>query len=502
MMSCVLASIGVLVPFPFYYWLWTYPSIWVSLVGKGRDPAKVMAQVSHLLKLIQFISLYSVSSISWPPPLFFWPLFLFGQFLNFRVYQLLGESGTYYGVRFGKNIPWVTEFPFGYISDPQYVGSIMSLLACLSWVPFQYIFLWVLGYMFMIKTNLIEQFTSQGEYFLSHVYLSSMTHHLVGVSQVQPSPRTFPSRLSSVRSPPSSFNLSLVRKLFCGITPSSFSANFLTLNTENRTKSSFKSKSSMAEVPVGKAKADLQIFDTEEDLSVSLAKYTAELSEKFTKERGAFTVVVSGGSLIKSLRKLVESPYVDSIDWAKWHVFWVDERVVPKDHDDSNYKLAYDGFLSKVPVPPGQVYAINDALSAEGAADDYETCLKQLVKIKVVDLLPASGFPKFDLMLLGMGPDGHVASLFPGHPLVNENKRWVTYIKDSPKPPPERITFTFPVINSAAKIAMVVVGAGKSDVVRRAVGSDTGSDMLPVQMVSPADGATTWFLDKDAASKL
>ncbi|KAF5182569.1 6-phosphogluconolactonase [Thalictrum thalictroides] len=258
----------------------------------------------------------------------------------------------------------------------------------------------------------------------------------------------------------------------------------------------------MAEVPVGKTKADLQIFDTEEDLSVSLAKYTAELSEKFTKERGAFTVVVSGGSLIKSLRKLVESPYFDSIDWAKWHVFWVDERVVPKDHADSNYKLAYDGFLSKVPIPPGQVYAINDALSAEGAADDYETCLKQLVKTKVVDLLPASGFPKFDLMLLGMGPDGHVASLFPGHPLLNENQRWVTYIKDSPKPPPERITFTFPVINSAAKIAMVVVGAGKSDVVRRAVGSDTGSDMLPVQMVSPAVGATTWFLDKEAASKL
>ncbi|PIA48195.1 hypothetical protein AQUCO_01400639v1 [Aquilegia coerulea] len=231
----------------------------------------------------------------------------------------------------------------------------------------------------------------------------------------------------------------------------------------------------MAEVPVGKAKPDLQIFDTEEYLSVSLANYTAELSEKFTKERGAFTVVLSVvlSSNLSGQMKLVESPYVDSIAWVKWHVFWVDERVVPKVHVDSNYKLAYDVFLSK-----------------------------QLVKTKVVDLLPASGFPKFDLMLLGMGPDGHVASLFPGHPLVNENQRWVTFMKDSPKPPPERITFTFPVINSAAKIAMVVVGAGKSDIVRRAVRSDTGSDVLLVQMVSPADGATTWFLDKEAASKL
>ncbi|XAR50468.1 Phosphatidyl-N-methylethanolamine N-methyltransferase [Bertholletia excelsa] len=146
----ILACIGVLIPFPYYYWLWTSPQTWVDLCGKGRDPSKVMARVSHALKLVQFLSLFSVSSLSWPPPLYFWPLFLFGQFLNFRVYQLLGESGTYYGVRFGKNIPWVTEFPFGVIKDPQYVGSIISLLACLSWVPFLYILLWVLGYVFMI----------------------------------------------------------------------------------------------------------------------------------------------------------------------------------------------------------------------------------------------------------------------------------------------------------------------------------------------------------------
>ncbi|RQO88531.1 hypothetical protein POPTR_003G182400v4 [Populus trichocarpa] len=109
-----------------------------------------MDYVSHFLKLLQFISLFSVSTLSWPPPLYFWPLFGFGQFLNFRVYQLLGEAGTYYGVRFGKNVPWVTEFPFGVIRDPQYVGSVLSLFACLSWVPFQYVLLWTLGYVFMI----------------------------------------------------------------------------------------------------------------------------------------------------------------------------------------------------------------------------------------------------------------------------------------------------------------------------------------------------------------
>ncbi|XP_042478689.1 probable 6-phosphogluconolactonase 4, chloroplastic [Macadamia integrifolia] len=251
-----------------------------------------------------------------------------------------------------------------------------------------------------------------------------------------------------------------------------------------------------------KGKAKVHIFDADEDLSVSLAKYTAAMSEKFVQERGAFSVVLSGGYLIKYMNKLVEPPYVDSVDWAKWHVFWLDERVVPKDHEDSNYKLAYDGFLSKVPIPPSQIYAINDALSAEGAADDYEACLKESVKNKVVDLSATTGFPKFNLMLLGMGPDGHVASLFPRHPLVHEKKRWVTFIKDSPKPPPERITFTFPVINSSAYIALVVVGAAEAGPVHRALSNDSeSSDMLPVQMVSP-EGETTWFLDKEAGSKL
>ncbi|KAI3845841.1 hypothetical protein MKX03_031251 [Papaver bracteatum] len=264
----------------------------------------------------------------------------------------------------------------------------------------------------------------------------------------------------------------------------------------------WKLQSSMADtVKSSKEHHKKEIFENEELLAISLAKYIADLSEKFVKERGSFTVTLSGGSLIKSLRKLAEAPYVDSTDWAKWHVLWLDERVVPKDHADSNYKLAYDGLLSKVPIPPGQVYAINDALSAEGAADDYETCLKHLVNTGILAVSAASGFPKFDLQLLGMGPDGHVASLFPGHPLLNEKERWVTFIKDSPKPPPERITLTFPVINSSAYNAIVLVGAGKSAIVAKAWGKNKSSDLLPVEMVT-AEDEFTWFMDKEAASKL
>lgn len=156
----------------------------------------------------------------------------------------------------------------------------------------------------------------------------------------------------------------------------------------------------------------------------------------------------------------------------------------------------------QVPIPPSNIYAINDKKSPEGAADDYEERLKNLVESQI---LPTSnnGFPKFDLMLLGMGPDGHVASLFPSRHQRYEKNRWVTFITDSPKPPPPRITFTFPVINSASEIAMVITGAELADTTKIALGGELtpGSVPLPCTEVS-AEEELTWFLDKDAASKL
>ncbi|EYU19678.1 hypothetical protein ABFS82_06G098100 [Erythranthe guttata] len=289
------------------------------------------------------------------------------------------------------------------------------------------------------------------------------------------------------------------------LTPRFFAVNHgfssLRLNSSSSSYSCRRTKASMAEIVTPKSKGKVVVFDSEEDLSVSLAEYAADLATKISREKGSFTVVFSGGSLVKSLRKLVEKPYIDSVDWSKWHVFWVDERVVPKDHPDSNYLLAYNEFLSKVPIPASNVYAISDALSAEGAANDYETCLKHLVKTKILDQSQTNGFPKFDLMLMGMGPDGHIASLFPGHSLVEENKKWVAFIEDSPKPPPKRISFTFPVINSSANIALVVAGGSKASAVYSALADVSNSEVLPVQLVEP-EGELAWFLDKDAASKL
>ncbi|KAG0457186.1 hypothetical protein HPP92_022020 [Vanilla planifolia] len=249
-------------------------------------------------------------------------------------------------------------------------------------------------------------------------------------------------------------------------------------------------------------KKDVRIFETDDELADGLAKYTVEIFRKLTQQKSNFTVVLSGGYLIQKLRKLVEPPYVDEIDWSKWHVFWVDERVVMKDDPDSNYRLANEGFLLKVPIPPAQIYAINDNLDAEGAADDYEAKVKELVEHGVVDVSPHTKFPRFDLMLLGIGHDGHLASLFPNHQLLQEKEKWVTFIKDSPKPPPVRITFTFPVINASAYIFMVVAGTAEVDAVKKAVEGDSSNDLLPVQRVYLEDGEFVWILDKLAASRL
>ena len=156
-----------------------------------------------------------------------------------------------------------------------------------------------------------------------------------------------------------------------------------------------------------------------------------------------------------------------------------------------------------MPIVPSHVHSINDSVSAEEAADDYEFVIRQLVKTRVVSVSEISDCPKFDLILLGLGSDGHVASLFPNHSALNEREEWVTFITDSPKPPPERITFTLPVINSASNVAVVVTGESKAESVHLAI-DDVGPDgpLIPVRMVQPAMGKLVWFLDKLAASKL
>lgn len=152
------------------------------------------------------------------------------------------------------------------------------------------------------------------------------------------------------------------------------------------------------------------------------------------------------------------------------------------------------------------IHSINDNVTVDQAATDYEFVIRQLVKVRTLDVSESNDCPKFDLILLSMGSDGHVASLFPGHPALELREDWVTYITNSPVSPPERITFTLPVINSASNVAIVAVGEDKASTVQLSI--DQGNTAVlsgcsvPARMVQPTEGKLVWFLDKPAASSV
>jgi 6-phosphogluconolactonase len=223
------------------------------------------------------------------------------------------------------------------------------------------------------------------------------------------------------------------------------------------------------------------------ELGSDLASRVEALAKTFIAQKGEFTIAFSGGSLpgIVAPGLLAKK---DEIDWSKWKIYFADERHVALDHADSNYKALKDAFLSALPVQP-QVIAINNEVSVEEAAKAYEA------------RLPSR---PIDLILLGMGPDGHTASLFPDHPLLSEKSRKVAFIKDSPKPPPQRITLTLEYINSSPNVFFVTTGASKADVVARCAieESKLEANPLPSARVRPKKGHLEWFMDADAASKL
>lgn len=157
----------------------------------------------------------------------------------------------------------------------------------------------------------------------------------------------------------------------------------------------------------------------------------------------------------------------------------------------------------QVPIIPSHVTSINDTVSAEKAASDYTFAIRQLVRTRIIDVCDTCDCPKFDLILLGIGSDGHVASLFPNHSELKESDEWITFVTDSPKSPPERITFTLPVINSAANVAIVATGSSKAEAAHKAI--DVKADhpfLTPAALVNPSNGTLVWFLDAHAASKL
>lgn len=183
----------------------------------------------------------------------------------------------------------------------------------------------------------------------------------------------------------------------------------------------------------------------------------------------------------------------ERIDWSTWQVFWADERWVPPDSPDSNFGLVSRLLFGRVDIPEEQIHAVDYAKTPDEAARTYEAKIRSILDVE------AETFPRFDLVLLGLGEDGHTASLFPGHPALLESRRWVMSVYDAPKPPPVRITLTLPVINCARRVVIAATGAGKAAIVAEVLRTPARRPDLPARMVKPTDGERYCFVDKDAA---
>lgn len=215
-------------------------------------------------------------------------------------------------------------------------------------------------------------------------------------------------------------------------------------------------------------------------------------------ERGSFSVALAGGGTPKALYELLAKGEPTRpmwpFDWNRVNVFFGDERCVPPDHADSNYKMAYDTLLSKVPIPPSNVHRMKGEIEpANEAAKEYGQTLKHMF-----------GDGGLDLVLLGMGDDGHTASLFPGTPALDETHHRVVaqFVEKSTTGRSWRITMTAPFINKAREVAVLVAGAGKADRVAEVLNGPRDPHRLPIQMIDPSSGRLVWLLDEAAAGKL
>lgn len=178
-------------------------------------------------------------------------------------------------------------------------------------------------------------------------------------------------------------------------------------------------------------------------------------------------------------------------DWSKWRFFFCDERVVPLEDPESNFGLYKSNFIGKVPVTEDQFIKVDPDLNAENAAKDY-------IK-KMAFFFPPDRLPRFDCLLLGLGPDGHTCSLFPGHRALDDENMWVTWELNSPKPPSSRISLAMPVINNARMCVFIATGASKAEIVEKVL---KDKQDFPATRVEPVDGTLFWLLDQEAASRL
>jgi len=246
-------------------------------------------------------------------------------------------------------------------------------------------------------------------------------------------------------------------------------------------------------------KPEIRTHSSLEDLSRAAAECICEIAEEAIKERGIFTLVLSGGTTPRLLyEELAKEPYASRVDWQHTHLFWGDERCVPSDNPDSNFSLALQTLISKVDVPPSNIHRIPAATgSPKPVAAEYETTLREFFQATAAGD-PSTSFPSFDLVLLGIGGDGHTASLFPGDAALEERDRWVVAVDGAnASPPVERITLTLPAINKARYVIFLASGSNKREVFQQVVNNPETSS-YPAARVKPS-GRLVWFIDEGLA---
>jgi 6-phosphogluconolactonase len=233
----------------------------------------------------------------------------------------------------------------------------------------------------------------------------------------------------------------------------------------------------------------IRIFSTPDLLADAAARHIAECGADAISARGRFTIALAGGSTPRAAYDRLATHH--PLEWRRAHVFWGDERCVPPDDPRSNYRMAKEALLDRVPIPKEQIHRIRGEAEPAHAAAEYE---KELAAI-------GTGTPALDLILLGLGDDGHTASLFPGQPSVHETSRWVLAVPD-PHGKLWRVTLTPPILNAARNVTFIVSGASKADRLRQVIGGPFDPGRLPAQAIRPAQGRLTWMVDQAAAGDL
>jgi 6-phosphogluconolactonase len=241
-----------------------------------------------------------------------------------------------------------------------------------------------------------------------------------------------------------------------------------------------------------------QVWSTPEQMALAAARLFAEKVESAVATRGIARIAVSGGSTPNATYKLLadpSGPFLQTIPWDKLQLFFVDERTVPPTDPQSNYGVCRDLLLTKVPIPESNVFRIEGELPPEEAAARYESTLRNVMKLEGAES------PAFDLVVLGMGPDGHTASLFPHTKALDEIGRLVV-ANEVPQMNTWRITLTWPVINQAAEVAFEMDGPGKTDRLAEVLTGPRDPERLPSQLIRPRNGKLLFLLDEAAAAKL